>query len=238
VRSTERPFLGLSVILLAVTGCAAATPSATRSPAAATEAASATPTPTPGDEVEPQPSPPGLALPEPGQPFDAATLLAAMRESRRPGGVPDELETDAIATALAGAIWTFDGQPWTTTTVSGSCGPSTCTLEVAGVRADLAGDDLWVFAVSLAPGSVEVVATDVRALPAELPIAVDELVRSLDTDRSLAGMLLTSLKWLPPPDDGRFLASYRSGGEEGLCGVDVTVDAVNSVIVSEQRLGC
>lgn len=238
MRSTETPILGLAVIVLAITGCAAATRSVAPSQGATTEVASETPTPSPSDDVEASPTPPGLALPEPGRPFDAAALLAAMRDSRRPGGVPDELETDTIATALAEAIWTFDGRPWTTTAVGGSCGSVTCTLEVAGVRADMAGDDLWVFAVSPATGSVEVVAAELRALPAELPAAIDELVRSEDADGSLAGMLLASLKWLPPPDGGRFLASYRSGGEEGSCGADVTLDAMHAVIVSEQRLGC
>jgi hypothetical protein len=196
------------------------------------------PAPSPSEAVESQPEPPGLTLPEPGRPFDAATLLALMRESRRPGGVPDALETDAIATALAGAIWTFDGRPWTTTAVGGSCGPETCTLEIAGARADLAGDDLWAFAISPATGAVEVVAAQLRALPAELPIAVDELVRAADADESLAGLLLASLTWLPPPEEGRFLASYRSGGEEGSCGIDVTLDAVSALIVAEQGLGC
>jgi hypothetical protein len=236
---TERPLLGLAAILLAVTGCGTAAPSIALTEATATLTASATDAaPSPSDEVEPQPSPPALALPAPGQPFEPPALLAAMRESRRPGGVPDQLETDAIATALADAIWTFDGQPWTTTAVGGSCGPETCTLEIAGVRADLAGDDLWVFAVSPATGSVELVAAELRALPAELPIAIDALVHSLDTDGSLAGTLLASVKWLPPPDDGRFLASYRSGGEEGSCGVDVTLDAINGVILALQPLGC
>jgi hypothetical protein len=106
------------------------------------------------------------------------------------------------------------------------------------VRSDLAGDDLWVFAISPTTATVEVVAAELRALPAELPIAVDQLVRSMDPDESLGGMLMTSLTWLPPPDDGRFLASYRSGGEEGSCGVDVTLDAVIAMIVEEQGLGC
>ena len=231
---TERPWLGLALIVLAATGCATATPSASPTEAAPTEAAAPSPT---GDDGT-QPSPPGLALPEPGRPFDPAMLLAVMRESRRPGGVPDEIETDAIATALAGAIWTFDGQPWTTTSASGSCGPEVCTLEIAGVRDGMTGDDLWVFAVTPATGAVEVVSAELRSLPAKVPDAVDELVRSLDANESLAGMLLTSLKWLPPPDEWGFVASYRSGGEEGSCGVDVTLDAVHAVIVSEQRLGC
>lgn len=215
------------------TGCTVAAPSATP-----TSSPSSTVVVSPTDDDGTPTSPPGIALPEPGRPLDAATLLAVMRESRRPGGVPDEIETDAIAGALAGAIWTFDGLPWTTTAAGGSCGPETCTLEIAGIRDGMTGDDLWVFAVSPASGSVEVVSAELRSLPAEVPVAVDELVRSVDADGSLAGMLLTSVKWLPPPDAGRFLASYRSGGEEGSCRVEVTLDAAGGVIVSEQRLGC
>jgi hypothetical protein len=183
-------------------------------------------------------SPVAIELPEPGRPFDAATLLAAMRESTRPGGVPDEIETDVIAAALADAIWTFDGRPWTTTAASGSCGPDTCTLEVAGARTDMTGDDLWVFSVTPTTGSVEVVSAEMRSLPDEVAVVVDQLVRALDADGSLSGMIPTSLKWLSPPDDGTFVASYRSGGEEGSCGVDVTLDANEAVIVSEQSRGC
>ena len=62
--------------------------------------------------------------------FDAATLLGAMRDSRRPGGVPDQLETELIAATLAETLWTFGGKPWTTWPSAGSCGAQTCTLEV------------------------------------------------------------------------------------------------------------
>jgi hypothetical protein len=226
------------VIALAATGCAIATPSTTPPEATPTATATEAAAPSPTDEDGTHASPAGIALPEPGRPFDAATLLAAMRESRRPGGVPDQIETDAIASALAGAIWTFDGQPWTTTAIGGSCGPQSCTLEIAGVRDGMAGDDLWVFAVSPTTGSVEVVSAELRVLPAEVPAAVDELVRSLDSAGSVEGMLQTSLTWLPPPDEGTFVASYRSGGEEGSCGVDVTLDADRAVVISAQSRGC
>jgi len=238
VASTDREWLSLALIVLAATACTTATPSPTPGQATPTEASSTeAATPSPTDAISLQPSP-GIALPEPGRPFDAATLLAAMRESRRPGGVADEIETDAIATALADAIWTFDGQPWTTTAIVGSCGPETCTLEIAGVRDGMTGDDLWVFAVTPATGSIEVVSAELRVLPAEVPVVVDELVRSVDTAGSVAGMLLTSLKWLPPPDGGTFVASYRTGGEEGSCGVDLTLDAARAVVVSTQSRNC
>src|SRR5919106_411779 len=43
------------------------------------------------------PSIPPLDIGESGRPFEAADLLEAMRSSPRPGGVPDQLETEAIA---------------------------------------------------------------------------------------------------------------------------------------------
>jgi hypothetical protein len=243
---TERR-LGLLALLLFATACAASGPSAspddTSAPARAaapTGTAEATATPS-AQPATPSPTPttaPRVALPEPGRPFGAAALLAAMRDSRRPGGVPDQLETDAIASALADAIWTFDGAPWTTTAAGGSCGPQTCTLELAGTRDGLAGDDLWVFSVSSATGAVEVVAAELRSLPADLPATLDGLVRVLDADGSLAGLVPASVKWLPPPAGGAFVVSYRSGGEEGSCGADVTLDALGGAIVAEQIVGC
>ncbi|HEX2884697.1 MAG TPA: hypothetical protein VHQ42_09000, partial [Candidatus Limnocylindria bacterium] len=47
-------------------------------------------------------------LPGPGQPLDGDGVLAAMRASRRPGGVPDQLETEPIARRIAESVWTID----------------------------------------------------------------------------------------------------------------------------------
>jgi hypothetical protein len=180
----------------------------------------------------------GIALPEPSRPFDAATLLDAMRESRRPGGVPDELETDAVASALAEAIWTLDGEPWNAVAAGGSCGTDTCTLEIAGADDGAQGDDLWVFAVAPATGAVQLQTTDLRSLPTDLVGRLDELTRSLVPLAELDGLILTNVRWLPPPDGGQFVVSYRSGGEEGQCGVDVTIDATVPEIVSGGSPDC
>ena len=197
-------------------------------PSASAPAASATTQPTAG----------ALVLPEPGRPFDAAALLSALRESRRPGGVPDELETDAIASTLANAIWTLDGEPWNAVSAGGSCGPDTCTLEIAGAGDGAQGDDLWVFGVTPTTGAVQLQTTDLRSLPADLAGRIDELTRSLVPVSELDGLILTNVRWLPPPDDGQFVVSYRSGGEEGSCGVDVTVDAAVPEIVSGSSSDC
>ncbi len=180
----------------------------------------------------------GIALPEPGRPFDATAILAAMRDSRRPGGVPDELETDAVAAALAEAIWTIDGEPWTTMSTGGSCGPQTCTLEIAGAATGTHGEDLWVFEVVPDSGDVQVVSTDLRSLPDDLVGHLDELTRSLFHPGTIASLRLTNGRWLPPPDESRFVVSYRSGGEESSCGADITVDAVVPSVISDLALDC
>jgi hypothetical protein len=198
----------------------------------------ATPSPSPSDASPSVPSVVGIEIPGLGHPFSAASLLAAMRDSRRPGGVPDQIETDAIASAVAGAIWTYGGQPWSTQSVGGSCGPTTCTLEVAGAGPDTHGDDVWVFAVTPATSEVRLVTAELGSVPPEVVAALDDLARALDEGVSLGSMLLASVGWLPPPDEGQFLLSYRSGGEEGSCGIDLRLDAVHAEVVSFSSTGC
>jgi hypothetical protein len=162
-----------------------------------------------------------------------------MRDSRRPGGVPDEIETDAVAETLAGAIWTFDGERWTTLTAGGSCGPLTCTLDIAGANAAALGEDLWVFEVTSETGAVRVLSADLRSLPTDLITRLDELARTLLPARNLDGLNLTGVRWLPPPDQTQFVLSYRSGEEErSSCGMDLTVDVAVPGIVSDLNLDC
>jgi len=159
-----------------------------------------------------------------------------MADSPRPDGVPEELQTDAIAAAIADAIWTFDGGAWDRPIVSGVCG-TTCTLEVSGSHAGTGGEDLWIFHVDPSSGSVEVASAELRALPNHVVDLVDRLARRLGT--SLADdMLLTTVAWQPPPDGDQFSLSYRSGGEEGSCAVEILVDARAGTLVDERASGC
>lgn len=216
------------MISLLAAGCDApggslpATPSAPPGPTAASVSASPSPTPV-ADVIEP------------GQPFDAEALLAAMRDSTRPGGVPDQLQTDAIAAELADAIWTFDGEPWTIMAVSGSCGSKHCTLDVAGTRTGTEGDDVWVFQVTPESGAVELVSANLHSLPSNVVEVLDEQVREAT---NLDGMLLASARWLPPPHAGDFVLSYRSGDEEGSCMRDITWSSVIGEIVRDEASGC
>jgi hypothetical protein len=236
----SRATLGVAALALALAACAAPVPTPTNpvpsnpvltSPdgtASGNPSATATPIPSEADG----------ALPTPGRPFDAETILAAMHASRRPGGVPDQLKTEAIASAVAEAIWTFDGRPWTTTAASGSCGTETCTLELAGARPGSQGDDLWIFEVRPADGTVEATTAELRGLPSELLPSLDALARSLLADETLAGLLLTNARWLPPPDQGQFELAYRGEGEEGSCMIDLTLDAAAESIVGDPPEAC
>jgi hypothetical protein len=170
----------------------------------------------------------------PGRPYDAASLLTAMRESRRPGGVPDELETDAIGAALSEQVWTWDGRPWTTMSIGGACGPSSCTLDVAGSRDGAAGSDLYSFAVA-ADGEVTLVTADLHAYDASLDRALERAALGAAADQ-LAGLAYVGASWLPPPDTGRYWVAYRSGGEEGAPGLDLLLDLATGRILDSRRV--
>lgn len=219
------------VVMVAITACAtdpAPPPSSvlgSTSDATPTEAAGSVP-----------PSA-GFGL-TPGRPYEASDLVDAMRDSRRPGGVPVELQDEGIAAALADRLWTIGGQPFTDIAAGGSCGPTRCTLELSGSADGSSGEDVWVFAVDPATGSVEVVTADLHAVPANLATALDRLARGLDRDGRLDGLLFTSVRWLPPPDENRFLLAYRSGDEEESCSVDLELDAAAGRITDARQSGC
>jgi hypothetical protein len=231
----------MAALLVATTAACTAQPPAPTTPTATpttspsvTASPLATPMPTPSEA----PGPSGIELPVAGTPFDAATIMTAMRDSRRPGGVPDQLETEQIAAALAAAVVTFDGLPWTTMAASGSCGTDFCTLELGGTRPGSHGDDVWIFEVQPADGTVALATADLRGLPNALVPTIDALARSLVPAAPLDGLLLTSVRWLPPPDGEQFALSYRGGGEEGSCGLDLMLHAVTPGIVGDVSPTC
>ena len=165
-----------------------------------------------------------------GQPYDSAAMLSAMRDSTRPGGVPDELETGAIAAAVAGHVWTWDGQPWETLSVGGACGPAACDLDVAGSTDARAGADLYTFTVDPAGGDVTLQSTDLHGYPAALDAELDQMARA-EAGNELDDLAFVAARWLPPPDQGRFWLVYRTGGEEGAPGVDLLLDTATGAIL-------
>lgn len=173
----------------------------------------------------------------PGRPYAAADILEAMRTSPRPDGVPDELQTDAIAAAIASAIWTADGTPWDTLVVDASCGDRSCAVDVAGSRSGVDGEDLWTFAVMPSSGSVSVERTALRAVPPDLVTELEDLARSLVDPADLEGMTLSAVLWEPPPTTDRYTLTYRSGGEEGSCGLELVVDPRAGEVVDRRSVG-
>jgi hypothetical protein len=193
----------------------------------------------PSPTASPEPSPaPTFDVGEPGRPFDAADLLEAMRSSPRPGGVPDQLETEAIAAAIAERIWTLSGAPWPAIVAGGSCGPDACTLEVAGTPTGAPGEDLYVFSVMPDTETVELESAELRGLPASLLPELEALAMGAMPQDALAGLRLASARWLPPPDEGQFVLSFRSGGEEFSCGIDLVLDARRAVVADQRTVNC
>jgi hypothetical protein len=225
---TRRPFLGLLGVVLSAgsIGCTNPSPppsasglSTVTAGASASESAAAD------------------LIPEPGRPFDAQAILVAMRESRRPGGVPAELQTDEIAAAVADRVWTFDGEPWRDLVIGGSCGPETCTLEVAGRTEGALGEDLYVFSVTPSTEIVDLVSADLLGVPEDLLDDLDATARA-GVEEPLEGLSLLGVRWLPPPAAGQYVLAYRPGGEEGSCGMDVVLDAAVGAITSANEVNC
>lgn len=222
----SRLALGIAAVALVASACSSPTPSASdpASPPASAASPSAVATPT-------------APAAEPGRPYDADQVLAAMRDSRRPGGVAEELQTQQIASRVADQLWTWDGAPWNTLAIGGTCAPDVCSLEVSGASEGSAGADLYTFSVDPAGGDVQLTLSDLHAYPASLDERLDGVGRSGVPAASLEGMALIGARWLPPPETGRYWLSYRSGGEEGSPGLDVLVDLPAGSVVETRQPG-
>jgi hypothetical protein len=171
----------------------------------------------------------------PGRPYDAQDVLSAMRDSRRPAGVPDELETDAIAQAVGSQLWTWDGQPWVALSIGGACGPSTCSLDVAGSRDEAVGADLYSFDIDMASGDVSLTTSDLHAYPQALDRQLEQAAKAV-AGTQLAGLAYISAQWLRPPDAGRYWLAYRTGGEEGAPGLDLLLDLATGELIEIRPL--
>jgi hypothetical protein len=118
-------------------------------------------------------------------------------------------------------------------TIGGSCGPSGCTLDVAGSREGAAGADLYSFAVD-SNGDLRLVTSDLHAYDATLDQQLDAAARAIAGDQ-LAGLVYVGASWLPPPDGGRYWLAYRSGGEEGAPGLDLLLELATGSVIETRR---
>jgi hypothetical protein len=176
-------------------------------------------------------------LADPGTPYGVDEILDAMASSRRPGGVPEELQNPQVAATLAHRAWTWDGAPWESLSISAACGPDTCSLELAGAPAGGAGVDLYSFSVDPDARRAELLATDLHGYPASLEADLDAAARAAVEPRRLKGLALVGARWLPPPDTNRYWLAYRSGGEEKSPSLDVLLDLATGQVLEVRRAG-
>lgn len=216
--------LVMLLLALALAACAGTDGSSPRSQLAPT----ATPT-IPSTSAEATP-----LGPLPARPYDGAAVLQAMRDSRRPGGVPSELQTDEIAAAVANELWTWNGERWPQLVVGGSCGPASCSLEVAGTPANAAGADLYVLSVDPDSAAVTVESSDLHGYPAQLDAQLQAIAQEVAPD-AIAGLHFASAQWLPA-NASQYLLAYRSGGEEGSPGVDLLIDAASRTLLEQDSV--
>lgn len=226
-----------ALLILGVSTACGFTPSTSGQPeptstAVASPPASVTPA---TSEASRRPAP-TLELPELGQPYDAADILDLMAASRRPGGVPAALQTDAVARQVASAIWTYRGARWVTSAAGGTCGPSVCTLELAGTLEGGQDEDLWVFEV--AGDAAALVTAELRAMPPQLVEELDAIARAVEPAIDRHELVLGTATWLLPANRGHFRLSYRSGGEEGSCRLDVIIDAGDGSLEASDSADC
>lgn len=231
--SARRFRTGVAAVATLLAACSA---SVTPQPSSAMAPAVESPARSPSSAASSSAVPAAEGWPEAGLPYGGAEILDAMRSSRRPGGVPEALATAAVAEAVAQRLWTIDGTAWDTMAASATCTTSgACRLEVAGTHRGSLGEDVWVFSVDPTTPTVQIADTTLGSVPQAVAADLDALARSL-TD--LDGLLLTSARWTPPPDDRLFELSYRDAGEEGGCVVELVLDVSRGEVVDDQRSGC
>src|SRR5574338_1284973 len=152
----------------------------------------------------------------PARPYSAEQVLEALRASTRLGGVPDDLETLEVASAIAEQLWTFTGEPWQAFNVTSRCaGDGSCSLELFASASESEGTDSYTFTVTRADGQVELTGSDLAAVPTSVVTELDAAIRAAVPASRLDGTAAVGARWQLPPQQDRLWVSYRSGGEEG-----------------------
>lgn len=170
---------------------------------------------------------------KPGQPYVSTGVDEAFANS--PAGFPAALRTEQIASAVADAIWTFDGRPYRDMFVDGSCddGGRRCDLTITGLPVyapDRDASDTWFWSVNTGSGLLTSTGTDLRGLPADLVAEADALARRLDNGGQIGDRDLLGATWLPP--EGHVALRYGHGLEEGDPTITMVVDPAGDRVVS------
>jgi hypothetical protein len=97
--------------------------------------------------------------------------------------------------------------------------------------------DVYSFRIAAGSAVVSVVQADLHAFPELVDLQLDTLVRARIDAARLQGLALVGDTWLRPPDAGRYVLAYRSGGEEGSPGLDVLVDLPGGEVLSVTEIG-
>lgn len=180
--------LVLAVLAGSVGACSPISPvPPTATPSAATVKPSYTLAP-------PTPSLSAVGSPAPGppvRPYATADIHGLFVDAGP--GFPAELRTEATAEALANVIWSFDGRPFRTVWLTGSCESGRC--EVSGIYSQPSPPYL-------------------RGFPPQLVDGLDRQAKALDVRGEFRDKPLLGVEWQIPPPDDAFLLRYGNGNEE------------------------
>ena len=211
--------------IVAVAACASG-PAPTMVPDTPTKKPSYTLAP-PTPVLSPVGTPPAAAH---GRPYSSDELAAAIQQSR---DIPPQLKTPArtraLAEALAGSIWTYDGNRYLELILTASCDEGAnlrCDVGATGVPAFVSSRDRsdhygWV---ATAIGVTASGGNGLAGYPSQLDSILDRLARSLDNGHQLQNLTLIRGEWAIRPGPDVYVLHYSDGGEEGGTRLLVTID--------------
>lgn len=160
----------------------------------------------------------------PAHPYSAADIQGLFVGAGP--GFPAELRTAPTAEALANAIWSFDGQPFRTVWLDGSCESGRCEFSATGLpRFAASVDDVDVYTLVLDQASgiySEPSRPSLHGFPPQLVDELDTLAKALDVQGRFKDKPLLGVEWQIPPPDDAFVLRYGDGNEE----LDPTVRVV------------
>lgn len=167
----------------------------------------------------PTPSLSAVGSPAPGphaRPYAAADIHGLFVDAGP--GFPAELRTEATAEALANVIWSFDGRPFRTVWLTGSCESGRCEVSATGLphfAASVDEVDVYTLVLDQASGIYSQPSPPyLRGFPPQLVDGLDRQAKALDVRGEFRDKPLLGVEWQIPPPDDAFLLRYGNGNEE------------------------